>query len=118
MKANFASPIRLAIVLILLLPGCKKDSNPVSSTSYVDGYNVTLTETQGTVHTGNFFPLQAGYACNYGGSADMLVQMTAPGYAPMVDSVVGPATGQMAVLPLRAVHLTSGTVHIFSLLFM
>ncbi len=113
MKILHASVLVLVIAVMILPLGCKKDSNPVAPASFVDSYSVTLTEPEGTVHSGDYFPLRVGYTCNYSGSVEGTTHLVATGSQPYDDSISGSAVGMMRILPLRSVVLRSGSYQLY-----
>lgn len=104
--------IILTFVSIMYLMGCKnsEESNPLS---FIDGYTVDLTENKGTTYTGDYFPIEEGYTCNYSGSVIMRTKITIPGYDPMEETTNEPALGMLKVLALRDIPLNSGLISLY-----
>jgi hypothetical protein len=97
--------------LFVVLTGCKDDSNPVtqSKSTYLDGYNVNLTEAKGTTYTGNYFPLNVGDVSNYSGEQTVTTTTVIPGYpqdGPTTQTTA--IVGMVKVLPKRLIQLSSG----------
>ena len=102
----------LVIASTIVMVGCKKDSggDPVS---YVDAYSVNLTEGEGTTYVGDFFPIRAGYTCNYSGDASMKTTVSIPGYEPSESTTNEPATGMLKILALRTIPLPGGATPLY-----
>jgi hypothetical protein len=76
--------LALSFVIIFYMTQCKKDSSP----SFVDDYNVPLTEEKGTKHAGDYFPLGEGFTWNYLGLQGFYVDMeiSGGGYGDTISS--------------------------------
>jgi hypothetical protein len=107
----FVSIIAGGALAVSILSGCNSGSSP----DYVDSYTVNLTEQQGASYSGDYFPIQAGYQCNYSGSASMRLHMSAnvQGFSNMDTTIASPATGYLKILAARPVVLTSGTYSLY-----
>ncbi len=107
MKNLLKDYIILGMGLFVGLIGCKKDSNPVTPPSYVDTYTVHLIDAQGTMYTGNYFPLNVGDVSNFSG--EQITTTVIPGYteanpAPQTTAIMG----MFEVLPKHLIQLSSG----------
>jgi hypothetical protein len=102
----------LIFLAMIYLTGCSDDeeNNPLS---FIDKYNVDLTEPEGTTYVGDFYPLYEGYALYYTGSVDMLTEMDIPGMDPIEEPTIAPAVGMLKVLAQREIPLKSGTIPLF-----
>ncbi len=67
--------IALSFVSIILFNSCRKDDSP----SFVDDYNVPLTEEKGTKHSGDYFPLGEGFTWDYTGLQGFYIDMNISG---------------------------------------
>jgi hypothetical protein len=96
----------------MFFAGCSSDEES-APLSFIDGYSVNLTEPEGTTYTGDFFPIEEGYTCNYTGSVDMLTRITIPGYDPIEEPTIAPSMGMLKVLALRDIPLGGGLVALY-----
>ena len=72
-----------------------------------------MTEKEGTSYSGDYYPIEAGYICNYSGSVDMITTMNIPGYDSQSVPVNAPAIGMLKVLELKNIILDDGVYSLF-----
>jgi hypothetical protein len=108
MKQLYAGFLALAMLSMIFLPGCSKDDGGTAPPSFIEGYTVTLTEPSGTVHSGDYFPIETGYEWLYEGSANIETSSSSP-YGSEDTTMIGPATGALRVLAPCNITLTNGT---------
>jgi hypothetical protein len=95
---------------IILATGCNNKDEKSNPFSLVDNYRVNPVEAEGTVYSGDFFPIKAGYECNYSGYATVSVSIKEEDINETMD---GPALGMLKVLALRPIPLPGGTVDLY-----
>ncbi len=76
--------LALLLVTIILITSCRKDDSP----SFVDDYNVPLTEEKGTEYSGDYFPLGDGFTWDYIGLQGFYIDMkiSGGGYGDTISS--------------------------------
>lgn len=105
--------LALLFVAMIAFTGCKKDD---AEPSFVDTYDVTLTEEKGTEHYGNFYPIAEGYYWSYYGSQQVDGEMKiSSGGQSMTEPLdqSGSTYGTLYVLPAQSVSLSTGTYSLF-----
>ena len=109
-KISFLVLISAAIIF----SSCKKEDSP----SFVDDYNVDLTEEKGTEHTGDYFPLAEGYYWRYSVEQSVTGKMviTGGGYdetEPIDETENG--YSEIYAGGIQSLELTTGTYQVYPL---
>jgi hypothetical protein len=105
----------ICFCIVALFAGCSKKSNP---TSFIDGYNVNLTEAKGTSYSGDYFPIREGYTCNYQGSVSMRVTASIPGEGNHDTTMNSSAAGMLKVLPVRSIMVNGNSLSLYPIIDM
>ena len=101
--------ILVSVYLLIIIWGCSENN----SMSFIDDYDVDLTEDKGTVYYGDYFPLYENYTCNYSGYGIIHTKINIPGYGEDEETSSGNMIGMQRVLPQTLIPLNSGSVMLY-----
>ncbi|NJO89423.1 MAG: hypothetical protein HC831_11050 [Chloroflexia bacterium] len=107
--------IALSFITIICANSCKKDDSP----SFVDDYNVPLTEEKGTEHTGDYFPLGEGFTWDYFGLQGFYSKMEilGGGYNDTIaiDTLEFEIDSRLTCGAKETIHLLGGNYNVYPL---